>query len=500
MRIFLTLAFLVVPSVAYGQTATGEVVPELNPVISGPRDIAVGRTLVLDASSTTGLGEETAYRWYRDDVPYPISRSVELVYTPEETGLSTIRLLISTIVDDERIEVEKKHTVIVYDRKILLIADTDTDPKKLNVHQQTAADAGVYLRIVQPPGPVLPVALEEALFAALTEESDALTGVESVVLWSESIAGLQALMRVKDALPEKFQALTEKPIIVLTDDSLQTVARTTQGPFSVLEPSEIIITRKEALNPLIEDADLVIFKQMIEQRDIGYLVVDATTSKVRPWNLFSALINLMLKEGIPSNVVILLLMLPVIAMIIAFLKQVIGITTFGLFGPSIVALSFLALGWKVGLLFLIFILITGYATRSLMRTFRLLYIPKVAIILTVVSISMLVLIAVSAQLGITFSRDTVFVLLIMSTLSESFLNLKREEGWLSALIGFSETILAALLCVFIVQWPWLQSLILAYPELIFLTILFNFGLGKWTGLRLVEYFRFREVFRHLQEE
>ena len=63
-----------------------------------------------------------------------------------------------------------------------------------------------------------------------------------------------------------------------------------------------------------------------------------------------------------------------------------------------------------------------------------------------------------------------------------------------------ETIMAALLCVFIVQWTLFQSMILAYPELLLLTIIVDVFLGRWTGLRLVEYFRFREVFSHLQEE
>ena len=135
-----------------------------------------------------------------------------------------------------------------------------------------------------------------------------------------------------------------------------------------------------------------------------------------------------------------------------------------------------------------------------MKRWRLLYIPKVAIILTVVSVTLLLLMGISAFYSITFSRETIFILLIMSTLSESFLNLKTEEGWRSAIIGIVETIAAALICVFIVQWDVFQSLILAYPELILLTIIVDILLGRWTGLRLLEYIRFREVFKHLQEE
>jgi hypothetical protein len=160
----------------------------------------------------------------------------------------------------------------------------------------------------------------------------------------------------------------------------------------------------------------------------------------------------------------------------------------------------LALGWQIGVLFLLFIIVTGYATRAIMRRWRLLYIPKVAMILTVVSITLLLLMGICAMFDITFSRETVFILLIMSTLAESFLNMKTEQGLKSAVWGVLETVLAALLCVFIVQWGMFQSVMLAYPELILLTIVFNAILGRWTGLRLVEFIRFREVFKHLQEE
>ena len=177
-----------------------------------------------------------------------------------------------------------------------------------------------------------------------------------------------------------------------------------------------------------------------------------------------------------------------------------GITTLGLFTPSIIALSFLALGWKVGLLFLLFVLFTGYITRESMKGLAILYIPKVAIMLTAISISLLLLFGIGSWLKVSLPSDTIFILLIMSTLTESVMSLKSERGWFGAIIGMGETILAALICVFIVQLPNLQSLLLAYPELILLTIIFNIIVGRYTGLRIMEYFRFREVFKNLREE
>jgi len=56
-----------------------------------------------------------------------------------------------------------------------------------------------------------------------------------------------------------------------------------------------------------------------------------------------------------------------------------------------------------------------------------------------------------------------------------------------------------LICYWVVEWQFLQNLMLSYPEIILLLIVVNFLLGKWTGLRLFEYIRFREVMKHTEE-
>jgi hypothetical protein len=474
-------------------------VSSVEAVITGPDDVAVGRTLVLDASGSRGIGEETQYRWYVEGVSFPVSRTVEMVYTPERAGSVAIRLEITTEIDGEALTAEAERLITVYERKIVLLADTSVSPEKIAVHQRTAEEANVYLRVIRPDMQTLPVSAEDAMVAAITNESAAFTGANGVLIWTEGILGLQALMRARETDPEAITT-ENQTVVVVTDRSLDTAARTMRGPFSVLHPERIVVTRKEAINPLISAADSDAFIVDLEQRDIDFSIVDEQSVAVRPWNLLSSLVNYMLSHGVSSQILILLLTLPIIATIIAFLKQVIGITTFGLYTPSIVALSFLALGWRVGLVFLLFILITGYGTRTLLRRWRILYVPKVAIILTVVSFTLLLLLGLSATFDITFTRDTIFVLLIMSTLAESFLNVQREEGLRSAILGVGETILASLLCVFIVSWAALQSFVLAYPEVVLLTIVIDALLGRFTGLRLVEYFRFREVFKHLQEE
>jgi hypothetical protein len=289
-------------------------------VITGPDDIAVGRTLVLDASGSRGLGEETTHRWYRDSIATPISRSVEAVFTPDRAGVSVFRLVVSTVINGERVEVETEKTVTVYRRKVVLIADSTVGTDKLTLHAQAAVAAGVYLRIMHQPG-IIPLDAEKALTTSIAEHSEALIGAEAVILWTEGLTGIQALSRALEDKPDRKAALGNQSIVMITEGSLQRLARTVRGHFGILRPARILVTRKEAINPLLSAASMEQALPALEQRDIDVAVVDETTAGVRPWNLLSTLVNYMLTHGVPSQTVTLLLLLPLIATILAFLKQ-----------------------------------------------------------------------------------------------------------------------------------------------------------------------------------
>lgn len=472
----------------------------LQAVISGPEDIPLGRTIILDASRSITDGEGAEYRWYVGDRREPISRSVEAVYTPERAGELSFRLVVRVRKGNERFEVDTTKTMTIFTRKVTLVTDASIPTEKLALHEEFARENGTLLRILQPPTTSTPLRSADELSSFLTSQKDAFANAETIALWFDDLLGLHGLLRLAQAEPDILAGIPKQSIVLITGRSISTLARTARGPFSVLKPERILLTRKEAVSPLLSATNFEEFFTALQERDIDALLLDASTTGLRPWNVLSTLVNYMLTHGVPSETVLLLLMLPIIATILTFLKQVVGITTFGLYTPSIITLSFMALGWYVGLLFFLFIVGASYLTRESMRHWRLLSIPKVAIILTVVSVSLLILLALGASFSITPSRGTIFILLIMSTLAESFLNLKTEEGWRTACFGIGETLLAAILCVALIQWAPFQSLILAYPETILLTLLINVFLGQWTGLRLIEYFRFREVFHHLNEE
>jgi len=208
----------------------------------------------------------------------------------------------------------------------------------------------------------------------------------------------------------------------------------------------------------------------------------------------------MINQGVPQETIVLLLMLPIVATIIAFARQIIGIKGFGIYTPLIIAFAFLVTGLKYGLAFFMVILLVGTLMRLLVKKFRLLYLPRMAIVLIMVALAILILFLIGAyteQKGLILAP--VFAILIMITLVEKFVVAQIEQGARGAIILTTETLILSIICYWIASWSWLQNLALFYPIwIILISIVINIFLGKWTGLRLSEYFRFREVIKHAE--
>jgi hypothetical protein len=211
----------------------------------------------------------------------------------------------------------------------------------------------------------------------------------------------------------------------------------------------------------------------------------------------SPILTFFLNEGVPFETIKLILMLPIIATLIAFLRQVIGIKAFGIYTPLLVTFAFLATnGIKYGIAIFIIIILIGMLMRVALKSFRLLYLPRVAIMLTVVALSILVMLAIGGSLKRTgLASVSIFPILIMITLVEKFIAVQIEKGDRAAFLLALETLIISILGFYLASWELLIHFIATYPWTILFTIPINIVIGKWTGLRLSEYLRFGEIIK-----
>jgi hypothetical protein len=101
---------------------------------------------------------------------------------------------------------------------------------------------------------------------------------------------------------------------------------------------------------------------------------------------------------------------------------------------------------------------------------------------------------VSAQLGIlSVQYISIFPILIFILLSDKIVSLQLQRSLIDTLNITFLTVVIGLLGYFVLQYNPLREAVLLYPELILLLIPFNLVIGRYFGLRLTEYFRFKSI-------
>lgn len=214
----------------------------------------------------------------------------------------------------------------------------------------------------------------------------------------------------------------------------------------------------------------------------------------------SPIIKYFLASGVPLDTVVLLLMLPIIVTLIAFFRQVFGIKAFGIYTPAIVTFAFLATRpVKYGVAVFVTVIFMGMLMRYAIKKLKILYLPRVAITLTIVAFSILALLTLGGSMHRTgLAAVPIFPILIMITIVEKFVATQIEKGNKVALLLAGETLVISVLGFYLASWPALIEMIINYPLIVLFTIPINIFLGKWDGLRLTEYFRFREILKQLK--
>lgn len=123
-----------------------------------------------------------------------------------------------------------------------------------------------------------------------------------------------------------------------------------------------------------------------------------------------------------------------------------------------------------------------------------------AIVLTVISLAILALLAVGGYFQKTgLASTSILPILILITLIEKFISTQVEKGFRTAAILSVETLIISIAGYYFIIWDSFRNLVLEHPEYILLLFAVNIFLGKWTGLRLREYFRFREVTKNIDQ-
>ncbi len=189
-----------------------------------------------------------------------------------------------------------------------------------------------------------------------------------------------------------------------------------------------------------------------------------------------------------------LLALPVGAFIILLLRNFIGLKTFGTFMPILIALAFRETHVILGVCLFSFLVSLGLLARFYLEKLRLLLVPRLAAILTIVVLLMLMLSVISQNLGLESGLSAaLFPMVILTMTIERMCISWDERGASDAIKSGAGSLMAAVLAYFAMSYQPLQYLLFAFPELLLIILALILWFGQYRGYRLFELLRFNAL-------
>ncbi len=189
-----------------------------------------------------------------------------------------------------------------------------------------------------------------------------------------------------------------------------------------------------------------------------------------------------------------LLMLPIGAFIILLLRNFIGLMTFGTFMPVLIALAFRETQVIWGVLLFTIIVSFGLLVRFYLDELRLLLVPRLAVILTVVILLMLFISVMSQSLDLRAGLSVaLFPMIILTMTIERMCITWDERGAYEAVKCGAGSLVAAIAAFSVMNWSSLEYLMFAFPELLFVLLALILMFGQYQGYRLFELFRFKAL-------
>lgn len=195
-----------------------------------------------------------------------------------------------------------------------------------------------------------------------------------------------------------------------------------------------------------------------------------------------------------QNVYRTLLMVPLGALIVAFMRTVVGIPTLGTFMPILIAIAFreTELLWGVAL----FILVTaaGLFMRFYLERLQLLLVPRLCCVLVLVVLSMLAISLVSAHLGLDRGFSIALFPIVILTMVIEHMSVVWEQSGAGAAFkeGFG-SLVVAVLGYLLMSNDILTHVVFLFPEILLVVLAMFIAMGRYTGYRISEIVRFRDV-------
>lgn len=189
-----------------------------------------------------------------------------------------------------------------------------------------------------------------------------------------------------------------------------------------------------------------------------------------------------------------LMLLPLGALVVVFMRIIVGIKTSGTFMPILIAVAFLQTTLIPGLISFLSVVAIGLLLRGYLSRLNLLLVARIAVLIILVIFITSIMTLLGYELGISSGMTvSFFPMVIIAWTIERMSILWEEEGAHEVLVQGFGSLLVAILAYGAMQWNFINHLTFNFPELHLILLALILLMGQYKGYRLSELRRFRSM-------
>lgn len=189
-----------------------------------------------------------------------------------------------------------------------------------------------------------------------------------------------------------------------------------------------------------------------------------------------------------------LLLVPVGGFVVVLMRNVIGIRSFGTFMPVLIALAFRETGLLAGLVLFGIVVAFGLACRFYLERLRLLLVPRLTAVLIIVVLLIVGMSVLSNRMGLEIGLSVgLFPMVILTMVIERMSIMWEQRGPQEALLEGVGSAAVAALAYLVMGLAVIEYLLFVFPEILLVVLGLTILMGRYTGYRLSELVRFREL-------
>ncbi len=337
---------------------------------------------------------------------------------------------------------------------------------------------------------------EDEITTQLLEEQIALKNSDIIIVNDkETDTVFQILSKLSKSEDMDF---SNKEIFVINSTNKHFMKRILSKYIMLIKNDNIYMVNSDHLLTLV--SDLSFWKNIIEESLIE--IFPLWFQKTSGWMVLSYIVDVLISNWFPINLIWLFLTLTVATLIITIFRQVIWFSVFGTFSPLLFGLSISVLWTQASIIFFLIAFIATVLTRLITKKFYLLHSAKISLLTTLYFLTIVVVLWLDKITWLNIVDFQIFnnvfaifpiIFLILVTDKVFHDGFKMfSKGWLISLVEF---LIVSILVYFTISSIWVKSILLSYPEFIIIIWFCIMLVGRFTWLQVLEYFRFMPLLK-----